>query len=218
MAQLSLEGLQPGMISGQDLRVVVGRTLGWQHIKSTVFELRRQGDMYRFSGHGSGHGVGMCVIGSARLAERGATAAAILARYFPGLEISGPSATSSTSVPGGRSASGTEVGAKPVPAGTEVGAKRVPAGTEVLVSLPDDDEGERAAIVGATARARDELARALGVTAPPRVILRVHPTTDALRRAHHRFENARTARSHDPPRARAPHDRRGAGESARVGA
>ena len=47
---------------------------------------------YRFSGHGSGHGVGMCVIGSARLAERGVSAEEILARYFPGLEISRRSA------------------------------------------------------------------------------------------------------------------------------
>ena len=44
---------------------------------------------YRFSGHGSGHGVGLCVIGSAHLAEQGRTAEEILARYFPGLTISG---------------------------------------------------------------------------------------------------------------------------------
>jgi stage II sporulation protein D len=87
VAQLGLDGLEPRLISGQDLRVFVGRTLGWQHIKSTAFELTRQGDSYRFSGHGSGHGVGLCVIGSARLAERGMGADAILARYFPGLEI-----------------------------------------------------------------------------------------------------------------------------------
>jgi len=160
VSQLTLEGLQPGMISGQDLRVVVGRTLGWQHVKSTVFELRRQGDSYRFSGHGSGHGVGMCVIGSAKMAERGSPADAILARYFPGLVISGPLTTS-------------------VPSGT----RSVPSGTEVFVSLPDDDEGERAAIVRATARARDELARALGVVAPSRVTLRFHPTTDAYEKA-----------------------------------
>ena len=41
------------------------------------------------AGHGFGHGVGMCVIGAARLAERGTTRDAILARYFPGLDISG---------------------------------------------------------------------------------------------------------------------------------
>ena len=90
VARLKLEGLRPDEISGQDLRVAVGRTLGWQHIKSTSFELERRGDAYRFSGHGSGHGVGMCVIGSARLAERtGVTAESILARYFPGLQVSG---------------------------------------------------------------------------------------------------------------------------------
>ena len=162
VAQLTLEGLQPGRISGQDLRVVVGRTLGWQHIKSTVFDLQRHGDSYRFTGRGSGHGVGMCVIGAAKLAERGTTAAAILARYFPGLEISGlSSAAALTSVRGRTTASGTEV----------------------LLSLPDDDEGERAAIVRDTARARDEVARALGVAPPPRVTLRFHPTTDAYEKA-----------------------------------
>jgi len=162
VAQLTLDGLRPGMISGQDLRVVVGRTLGWQHIKSTVFDLRRQGDSYRFTGRGSGHGVGMCVIGSAKLAERGTTAAAILAKYFPGLEISGlpAAAPAPTSVPG-----------------------RTASGMEVMVSLPDDDEGERAAIVRGTARARDEVARALGVSPPPRVTLRFHPTTDAYEKA-----------------------------------
>src|SRR5439155_16463420 len=89
VARLKIGGLRPEEISGQDLRVAVGRTLGWQHIQSTAFELERRGDAYRFSGHGAGHGVGLCVIGSARLAERpGVTAATILARYFPGLEIS----------------------------------------------------------------------------------------------------------------------------------
>jgi len=162
VAQLTLDGLRPGIISGQDLRVVVGRTLGWQHIKSTVFELRRQGDSYRFTGRGSGHGVGMCVIGSAKLAERGTTAAAILARYFPGLQISGVSAAAAlTSAPGRPTASGMEV----------------------LVSLPDDDEGERAGIVRDTARARDEVARALGVAPPARVTLRFHPTTNAYEKA-----------------------------------
>ena len=88
VARLKLDGLRPDQISGQDLRVAVGRTLGWQHVKSTAFDLRKKDGSYRFSGHGSGHGVGMCVIGSARLAEQGTSAEAILARYFPGLEIS----------------------------------------------------------------------------------------------------------------------------------
>ncbi|MGH9141860.1 MAG: SpoIID/LytB domain-containing protein, partial [Vicinamibacterales bacterium] len=88
VARLKLDGLTPDEISGQDFRVAVGRTLGWQHIKSTAFDLRKKDGWYQFSGHGSGHGVGLCVVGSARLAARGASAEAILARYFPGLDIS----------------------------------------------------------------------------------------------------------------------------------
>ncbi len=168
VSQLKLDGLRPDVISGQDLRVVVGRTLGWQHIKSTAFELRKQGEAYRFSGHGSGHGVGMCVIGSAKLAERGITADAILARYFPGLEISRGQTPVLTET--------RKMGSDPN------GTKAVPSGTEVLVSLPDDDEGERATIVRDAARARDELARTLGVTAPAGVTLRFHPTTDDYER------------------------------------
>ena len=51
-----------------------------------------------------------------------------------------------------------------------------------MVSLPDGDEGESAVIASRTLKARDELARALGVAAP-RVTLRFHPTTDDYERA-----------------------------------
>jgi stage II sporulation protein D len=87
VARLSVEGLSPGEISGQDLRVAVGRTLGWQHLKSTAFDVGRQGRGYRFTGHGAGHGVGLCVIGSVHLAAEGERADEILEHYFPGLEI-----------------------------------------------------------------------------------------------------------------------------------
>jgi stage II sporulation protein D (peptidoglycan lytic transglycosylase) len=158
VARLSLEGLTPSEISGQDLRVVVGRTLGWQHIKSTAFELRRegpagaQGAIYKFNGHGSGHGVGLCVIGSTNLAARGVGAPAILAKYFPGADI-----TTSSSRPAS-------------------------AASGVLVSLPDDDEGERATIAKLTIQARDELASTLGVPTPATITLRFHPTTDDYER------------------------------------
>ena len=175
VARLSLDGLKPNQISGQDLRVAVGRTLGWQHVKSTAFDLRKKDRSYRFSGHGSGHGVGLCVIGSARLAEQGTSAEAILARYFPGLEISGaaPALT-------------TRGAAPPRTAAPRTIAPRTrsepSAEPDVMVSLPDDDEGEREAIVKQARKARDDLARALGVPVP-RVTLRFHPTTDDYERA-----------------------------------
>jgi hypothetical protein len=161
---------------------VVGRTLGWQHVKSTAFDLRKKDGAYRFSGHGSGHGVGLCVIGSARLAERGSSAEAILGRYFPGLEISG-SKVRPTSDPDLRTPSKPAAktpflaaGKTEVRPGSDVGLTG-----DLLVSLPDDDEGERDAIVKQTLKARGDLARALGLLVP-RVTLRFHPTTDDYER------------------------------------
>jgi SpoIID/LytB domain protein len=197
VARLTLNGLKPDQISGQDFRVAVGRTLGWQHVKSTAFDLRKSDGVYRFSGHGSGHGVGMCVIGSARLAERGVGVEEILGRYFPGLTISSGASGRLTegvrprSDPGPRTPSkppakppifapektGVRPGSDPGLPGA-VGTESVP---EVLVSLPDDDEGERNAIVKQTLKARDALARTLGVPAP-HVTLRFHPTTDDYER------------------------------------
>lgn len=168
VARLKVDGLRPAEISGQDLRVALGRTLGWQHVKSTAFDLRRQAGAYTFNGRGSGHGVGLCVIGSVNLAVSGRSAADILGRYFPGLTISPPS---------------------PIAAAAPSRGDRVPrpasprVSQDVLVSLPDEDEGEREAIARLTLGARDELARDLGVSAPSRVTLRFHPTADDYERA-----------------------------------
>ena len=184
VARLKLSGLKPEQISGQDFRVAVGRTLGWQHVKSTSFELRKKDGSYRFSGHGSGHGVGMCVIGSARLAERGVSGDEILARYFPGLGISGgaPVLTAKAPAPEPRTAAPRTVAPRPV-VPTTAAPRAIAAAVDpaVLVSLPDDDEGARDAIVKQTLKARDDLAKTLGVTAP-RVTLRFHPTTDDYER------------------------------------
>lgn len=162
VARLRVDGLQPSEISGQDLRVVVGRTLGWQHIKSTAFTLKKDSDTYRFSGHGSGHGVGLCVIGSARLAERGQSPEAILARYFPGLTLS-----RSVLQPGNSLAP----------------ARQLPGMSPVVVRLPDEDEGEQAAIVRQVTTARNDVAKALGVVAPARIAVRFHATTDDYEQA-----------------------------------
>jgi SpoIID/LytB domain protein len=167
VARLAVDGLTPSEISGQDLRVVVGRTLGWQHIKSAAFELRKQGGAYRFTGRGSGHGVGLCVIGSTNLAARGTGAAGILGKYFPGTVIATAGPRLSADV------------ARVGPASAAPG----PDALSILVSLPDEDEGERAGIETQAAQARDELAATLGVRPPARITIRFHPTTDAYERA-----------------------------------
>jgi stage II sporulation protein D len=88
VARLGLEGLTPGEVSGQDLRMAVMRVRSLPQVMSAAFELTANGDSYRFSGHGYGHGVGMCVIGSVKLAARGVSAADILYRYYPGTSLS----------------------------------------------------------------------------------------------------------------------------------
>jgi SpoIID/LytB domain protein len=195
VARLKLDGLVPDEVSGQDLRVAVGRTLGWQYVKSTLFDLRRQDGTYRFAGHGSGHGVGLCVIGSVNLAARGASAASILGRYFPGTTITAvgprlppnpprlepaPNPPRLEPAPSTPRPTPAPSSPRPTPASPDI-VSREPS--DLLLSLPDGDEGERKAIAQLTARARDDLARTLGVMPPARMTVRFHPTTDDYERA-----------------------------------
>jgi SpoIID/LytB domain protein len=172
VARLQVDGFDPGQISGQDFRLALGRTLGWQHIKSTAFDLVRRPGGYRFSGHGSGHGVGLCVIGSVRLAANGWTAPEILGRYFPGLPVSRLDHRGFPGASGGR-ALATRSGPPPVSAS--------PA--DVVVTLPSGHDGERDALAQLARQARDDLARSLGVPPPGSVSIRVHPTVGAYQRA-----------------------------------
>jgi len=175
VSKLRIDGFVPDQISGQDLRMAVARTLGPLVVKSAAFEMERRRDnirdVYHFEGHGYGHGVGMCVIGSVNLASRGQTAAQILNRYYPGLDIV--------------SLVGTPLVATPPPAARPPAAvaAAIAAPTGINVELPDADDGERATIETFAARARDELASQLGVSAPPRVVIRLHPSTQSFEQA-----------------------------------
>ena len=185
VARLELSGLSPAQISGQDLRAAIGRTLGWQYLQSATFDLKRTGDSFRFTGHGAGHGVGMCVIGSAKLAVSGRSTAQILGQYFPGTTI-GPIGPRLTAAPPERPSIASPVAAVSSPAaGPARAAPAVPvaSGTDVLLALPEGDEGSRAMLTSLVRRERDDLAKALGVAAPARLTLRFHPTTDAYERA-----------------------------------
>jgi SpoIID/LytB domain protein len=173
VSKLRVEGFSPDQISGQDLRMVVGRTLGFLLVKSAAFEMERRHDrsqdVYHFEGHGYGHGVGMCVIGSVNLAARGQTAAQILNRYYPGLDI--VPLNTPPQIAEARPA------AVPAPAIALAG----PSG--IALSLPDAGDAERSAIESLVARARDEIASQLGVPPPPHVVIRVHPSTASYERA-----------------------------------
>jgi stage II sporulation protein D len=87
VARVAVTGFDPPEIDGEAFRIAVGRTLGWQFVQSNNFNVTRTAAGYRFDGRGKGHGVGLCLMGSARMARSGAAAEAILATYFPGTSV-----------------------------------------------------------------------------------------------------------------------------------
>ncbi len=202
VAILGLDGMTPREISGQDLRMVVGRTLGFQHIQSTQFELRRSGRAFRFTGRGAGHGVGLCVIGSMKLAARGQSAATMLARYFPGTQIgsygarltAAPPDPPSFSAPAPRTAVVPPPAVPPAPAITAPSATTRSAGpvtgeggasvslpADIQVTLPPASADERNGLILLAAHERRTVADALGVH-PPALRLRIHDSNEAYER------------------------------------
>jgi stage II sporulation protein D len=74
-------------ISAEDFRLAVGRTLGWNQIRSNWFEIVEEDDIFHFHGRGSGHGVGLCQTGAAEMGREGRGYREILAQYFPGARL-----------------------------------------------------------------------------------------------------------------------------------
>lgn len=71
-------------IRAWDFKLLVGRALGWQVLKSTIFDLTQDRNGYTFRGRGFGHGLGLCQDGAHELARRGRGYRQILRHYFPG--------------------------------------------------------------------------------------------------------------------------------------
>jgi len=168
VARVQLQGMTPDAISAQDLRMVVGRALGWHLLKSTDFTVRRTDGGYRFDGRGFGHGVGLCVLGSVRRAEHGDSTREIVRAYFPGLEI-------------GRAPVAPKVPDAPK-ANAAPHASEPPWAPSLTLSLFPSAEPERGALTALARRAIDELARATGRQAPADLQLVFHPSADSFRR------------------------------------
>lgn len=68
----------------QDLSVNQFRqSVGFQRLKSSVFEVRQVGTEFVFQGKGLGHGVGLCQWGSRALGKKGLSYKNILRHYYP---------------------------------------------------------------------------------------------------------------------------------------
>jgi len=82
---LRLVGSDRTMTIGKEL--TIRRWLSESHLKSSAFEVRREGDLFVLDGHGWGHGVGLCQIGAAVMGAQGYTYQQILMHYYPGSEL-----------------------------------------------------------------------------------------------------------------------------------
>ena len=61
--------------------------LGYDKLRSTLFDIDTAEDRIRFEGKGSGHGVGLCQWGAKGMAEQGHSYREILEFYYPGAEL-----------------------------------------------------------------------------------------------------------------------------------
>lgn len=70
-------------LTGEEMR----KAVGYGAIKSTIFKVKRAGDLFVFEGRGSGHGVGLSQWGAKGMAENGYTYREILRHYYPGTRL-----------------------------------------------------------------------------------------------------------------------------------
>lgn len=86
-ALLRLQGGNAVVVRSDQFRAAVLKAFGARSLASTMFSVTRTGRALTFTGHGYGHGVGLCQAGALRLATRGRDAEAILQHYFPGARL-----------------------------------------------------------------------------------------------------------------------------------
>ena len=79
--ELKIVGENGNIIIGKELEI--RKWLSNSHLYSSAFVVEKEGDTFTLYGAGWGHGVGLCQIGAAVMAEKGYTYKEILAHYYP---------------------------------------------------------------------------------------------------------------------------------------
>jgi hypothetical protein len=177
--------MTPDHVDANTFRTAAGRLLGWQTVKSTMFEVRHSSNGYVLTGRGSGHGVGLCVRGAINRGRQGATRDEILSAYFPGLSVTSRVPGPSGEDPGrpGASAPGSPAFAD-APVRVGFGEAMPKAMTSLIrVHLPEADRRFLAEVRDLATRLLAAVATKLGVPTPAEVDLRFHPTVEAYTRA-----------------------------------
>lgn len=71
-------------ISAGSFRFAVGRELGWENMRSDLYDVHVAGGKWIFEGRGEGHGVGLCQLGAEQMGLAGRSFKEILSAYYPG--------------------------------------------------------------------------------------------------------------------------------------
>ncbi len=150
-------------LSASTFRFAVDRELGWNKIRSDLYDVRNAGAQIIFSGRGSGHGVGMCQAGAEEMAREGKSYREILSFYYPGTQVAEPAPQIRTS--------GTAENAK----WQKQSGERV----ELLSTQPETD----ASILPMAERILKEDEAAVGWKAGAGLRLQVYATLDSYRNA-----------------------------------
>jgi len=84
-------GISSGGVSRELQAKEFRKAAGYANVRSLKMEIVPVAGEWRITGEGWGHGVGMCQFGANGMARRGAVFREILARYYPGTDITGES-------------------------------------------------------------------------------------------------------------------------------
>jgi stage II sporulation protein D len=145
-------GQEPQLISASTLRFAVGRSFGWNRLRSDLYEVETTGTTVTFNGRGAGHGVGLCQAGAEEMARQGQSYRQILAFYYPGTQL-------------GATAQGLNW------------EKRESAAFELLTTQPEEDVG----LLNVAQQVLETAQSDLGWKLDFKVQLRVFPSLDAYR-------------------------------------
>jgi stage II sporulation protein D len=75
------------LLAASSFRFAVDRELGWNKVRSDLYEIRNSAGKILISGKGSGHGVGLCQAGAEEMAREGKSYREILDFYYPGTNL-----------------------------------------------------------------------------------------------------------------------------------
>src|SRR5947209_8673101 len=144
----------PQLVSGSSFRFAIGRSLGWNQVRSDLYEIAVENGRIIFTGHGAGHGVGLCQAGAEEMSKEGKGYHEILAFYYPG----------------------TSLRADPKELGWQ---KRESENFELLSTQPDQDTELMASAQNILSALESEL----GWRLQSKTQLKIYPTLDTFRDA-----------------------------------